>query len=251
MVADMIRRGQLTEAEARYHPNRSVITRALGTDPNMTADTYELDAEPGDRLLLCSDGLTGMLEDGAIAEMLGGYRDPQTAAHTLIDAANNAGGHDNISVVIVDIEGEGTSRAGSSVDASGARAGRGWLAVIGWLLLFGLIVGGVGYASYRYAKSRAFLAASRPQAATASQTGAAASVIDVYRGVPGRFAGLTLSWLSEETTIDVGLLPPADQARLAEKITVANLEDARALVARFRTIAEERQRSTTSTPGSF
>ena len=249
MVADMIRRGQLTEAEARYHPNRSVITRALGTDPNMAADTYELDAEPGDRLLLCSDGLTGMLEDGAIAEMLGGYRDPQAAARTLIDAANDAGGHDNVSVVIVDIEGEGSSRAGASVDAKGARAGRGWLAVIGWLLLFGLIVGGVAYSSYRYAESRAFLASAPPS--TSAGSPGPASVIDVYRGVPGSFAGLTLSWLSQETTIDVALLPPADQARLAEKITVANLDDALTLLAKYRTIAEERQRTTTSTPGSF
>ncbi len=73
MVADMIRRGQLTEADARVHPNRSVITRALGTDSNMVADTYEIDANTGDRLLLCSDGLTGMLEDSRIAELLGGY----------------------------------------------------------------------------------------------------------------------------------------------------------------------------------
>ena len=250
MVADMIRRGQLTEAESRYHPNRSVITRALGTDSNMTADTYELDAEPGDRLLLCSDGLTGMLEDGAIAEMLGGYRDPQTAARTLIAAANDAGGHDNVSVVIVDIEGEGSSRAGAAVDAKGARAGRGWLAVIGWLLLFGLIVGGVAYTSYRYAQSRAFLA-SAPPTTTAGSLSAPTSVVDVYQGVPGSFAGLTLSWLSQETTVDVALLPPADQARLAEKITLANLDDALTLLAKYRAIAEERQRNTTSTPGSF
>ena len=252
MVADMIRRGQLTEAEARYHPNRSVITRALGTDPNMTADTYELDAESGDRLLLCSDGLTGMLEDAAIAEMLGGYRDPQTAARTLIDAANDAGGHDNISVVIVDIEGEGTSRAGSTVDASGARAGRGWLAVIGWLLLFGLIVGGIAYGSYRYAETRAFLMSSAPMTSDVSATGTPpTSVIYVYRGVPGSFAGLSLSWLSEETTVDVGLLPPADQARLTEKITVGDLTEAESLVTKYRSIAEGRQLDTTSTPGTF
>ena len=97
MVADMIRRGQLTEAESRYHPNRSVITRALGTDVNMLADTYDLEAAPGDRLLLCSDGLTGMLEDGMIAEILAEHRAPEAAAHALVDAANDAGGHDNIS----------------------------------------------------------------------------------------------------------------------------------------------------------
>ena len=123
MVADMIRRGQLTEAESRYHPNRSVITRALGTDPNMSADTYEVDAEPGDRLLLCSDGLTAMLEDGAIGEALAAYRDPAIAARMLVDAANDAGGHDNISVVVVDIEGDGSrARAPPSTRAAPAPA---------------------------------------------------------------------------------------------------------------------------------
>jgi serine/threonine protein phosphatase PrpC len=124
MVADMIRRGQLTEAEARYHPNRSVITRALGTDPNMLADTYELDASPGDRLLLCSDGLTSMLEDGMIAEILTEYRTPDTAAHMLVDSANDAGGHDNVSVIVIDIEGAGNPR-GSLIDAAGAEVAAG------------------------------------------------------------------------------------------------------------------------------
>ena len=244
MVADMIRRGQLTEAEARYHPNRSVITRALGTDPNMIADTYEIDAEPGDRLLLCSDGLTGMLEDAAIAEMLGGPRDPATAARTLIDAANDAGGHDNISVIIVDIEGVGTSRAGATVDAKGARAGRGILAVIGWLLLFALIVGGIGYGSYRYAISRAFLV-SEPASSGASELPGAdnPTVVVVYTGVPGSFANLAWNTRSQETTIDVTLLSPAEQARLAETIPLATLDEASQLVEKLRGTAEARLRT--------
>lgn len=243
MVADMIRRGQLTEAEARYHPNRSVITRALGTDPNMIADTYEVEADSGDRLLLCSDGLTGMLEDAAIAEMLGGYRDPTIAARTLIDAANDAGGHDNISVVIVDIEGDGSARAGASVDASGARAGRGWLAVIGWLLLFTLIVGGIGVGSYRYAQSRAFVTSETSAPGPSKYNAAPVTTVVVYRGVPGSFANLAWNWRSEVTTIDVMLLSPAEQARLAQKITVASMADADALVAQLRATAEEKLRS--------
>ncbi len=253
MVADMIRRGQLTEAEARYHPNRSVITRALGTDPNMVADTYEVDADSGDRLLLCSDGLTGMLEDAAIAEMLGGYRDPMIAARTLIDAANDAGGHDNISVVIVDIEGDGSARAGATVDASGARAGRGLLAVIGWLLLFALIVSGIGYGSYHYAQSRAFVTSETATPTTPAPDGSTAPIttVVIYRGVPGTFAGLTWNWRAGETTINVTLLSPAEQARLAQKITVANMTEADALVAELRATAEEKLRSQqpSMTPG--
>jgi protein phosphatase len=200
MVADMIRRGQLTEAESRYHPNRSVITRALGTDPNMLADTYELDASPGDRLLLCSDGLTGMLEDGLICEILEQYRSPDAAARMLIDSANDAGGHDNISVVIVDIEGAGAPR-GSLIDAAGARSGRGWLAVIGWVLLFALAVAGASYGAYTYARSRAYFAVQGD------------SVL-VYQGVPGAFAGIKLTWPLGDTGIRFGALPTDVQAKL-------------------------------------
>lgn len=214
MVADMIRRGQLTEAESRYHPNRSVITRALGTDPNMLADPYEFDAEPGDRLLLCSDGLTAMLEDGAIAEALAAYHDPAIAARMLVDAANDAGGHDNISIVIIDIEGEG-SRAGSTVDASGARAGRGILAVIGWVLLLALIVGGVAYGSYAYARKQAFLQAS------------ADGIVYVYQGVPGQIGSLKLQWLVEPTTISVSTVPLADQQALRDGMRFDSLDAAR------------------------
>jgi serine/threonine protein phosphatase PrpC len=201
MVADMIRRGQLTEAEARYHPNRSVITRALGTDPNMFADTYEFEAEPGDRLLLCSDGLTGMIEDGMIAEILEQYRTPDVAARMLIDAANDAGGHDNISVVVIDIEGSG-SRKGSLIDASGARSGRGMLALVGWLLLFALAVGGACYGAYAYAKSRAYFAVEN-------------NTVTAYEGVPGSFAGLKLTWRLGSTGIRYDALPTELQARLS------------------------------------
>jgi serine/threonine protein phosphatase PrpC len=103
MVADLVRRGEITEQESRVHPNRSIITRALGSEANMEADVLEVEASEGDRLLLCSDGLTGMLDDAAIARILGQYRDPEVTAHALVAAANEGGGQDNISVVIVDI----------------------------------------------------------------------------------------------------------------------------------------------------
>jgi serine/threonine protein phosphatase PrpC len=200
MVADMIRRGQLTEAEARYHPNRSVITRALGTDPNMLADTYELDASPGDRLLLCSDGLTSMLEDGMIAEILTEYRTPDTAAHMLVDSANDAGGHDNVSVIVIDIEGVGNPR-GSLIDAAGARRGRGWLAIVGWLLLFALAVGGASFGAYRYAQSRGYFTVE-------------GDTVMAYQGVPGSFAGIKLTWPLGDTGVRFSRLPTDLQARL-------------------------------------
>ena len=201
MVADMIRRGQLTEAESRYHPNRSVITRALGTDPNMLADTYELDADPGDRLLLCSDGLTSMLEDGLICEILAQHSPPDVAARLLVDAANDAGGHDNVSVVVIDIEGGGGTPRGSLVDASGNRSGRGWMAVVGWVLLFAVIVGTIGYGVYTYARTRAYFVVQNGQ-------------IYAYQGVSGTFAGFSLSWPIASTGIDANSLPADMQAKL-------------------------------------
>ena len=105
LMADMIEQGQITPAEARVHPNRSLITRALGNDPDMFADEYEIDIEEGDRLLLCSDGLSGMLTDDLLAGFLNEIQDPQECADKLIEQANSHGGLDNITVIVVDMKG--------------------------------------------------------------------------------------------------------------------------------------------------
>lgn len=105
LVADMIDAGQLTEEEARVHPQRSVITRALGSDPTTQPDLYEINVEAGDRLLLCSDGLSGMVSDQDIEEVMHSTRDPQRCANTLVDEAIAAGGHDNVTAIVVDIVG--------------------------------------------------------------------------------------------------------------------------------------------------
>ena len=106
LVAMMVEAGQLTPEEARVHPRRSVITRALGTDPSTKPDLYEIDVEAGDRLLLCSDGLYGMVEDPAIQAIMTRTADPQRCASQLVNEAIAAGGNDNVTVVVVDIEGK-------------------------------------------------------------------------------------------------------------------------------------------------
>lgn len=105
LMADMIEAGQLTEAEARVHPNRSVITRAIGSDPHMQPDLYELNVETGDRLLLCSDGICGMIEDHEIASIMRQAPSAQSCADQLVEAALAAGGFDNATAVVVDVEG--------------------------------------------------------------------------------------------------------------------------------------------------
>jgi serine/threonine protein phosphatase PrpC len=102
LVAEMVASGELRPEEVATHPFRSVITRALGLESVVSVDLVQRDLLPGDRFLLCSDGLTTMLEDPQIAALLAGRDGPAVAA-ALVEAANRAGGFDNTSVVVVDV----------------------------------------------------------------------------------------------------------------------------------------------------
>jgi PPM family protein phosphatase len=104
LVAELVRRGELSPQEAEIHPQRSVITRALGTDPDVDVDAFSIEAEPGDVYLICSDGLSDMVGAEDIEEIVRRYRDDlKQAAKALIQAANRAGGDDNITAVVFDI----------------------------------------------------------------------------------------------------------------------------------------------------
>ena len=106
-VADLVSAGQLTEAEARTHPQRHIVTRALGIEPGVEIDTWLMDLSIGDRYLLCSDGLFGEVPDSTIASLLAEVDDPQQVADLLVGTANAMGGHDNVTVIVIDIvEGE-------------------------------------------------------------------------------------------------------------------------------------------------
>jgi serine/threonine protein phosphatase PrpC len=104
LVADLMRSGRLTPEEAETHPQRSVITRALGTDPDVDVDTSAVDAEPGDIFLLCSDGLTTMVGDEEILRALAESETLEDAARALVRAANRRGGEDNITIVLFQVE---------------------------------------------------------------------------------------------------------------------------------------------------
>jgi PPM family protein phosphatase len=99
LVAELVRGGKLSPEEAEHHPQRSVITRALGTDPDVDVDVFTITPEEGDVFLLCSDGLTTMVSDEAILRVLAEQRDLERAAKELVRLANHAGGEDNITVV--------------------------------------------------------------------------------------------------------------------------------------------------------
>lgn len=102
-VQQQVDAGQLTESQARVHPFSSILTRALGTSIHVDVDALEVALRPGDLLLLCSDGLTAMLEDDEIRSLLASAAPPAALATRLIDAANARGGVDNITVVLVRI----------------------------------------------------------------------------------------------------------------------------------------------------
>ena len=108
LVGELVRSGRLSTEEAEHHPHRSVITRAVGTEPTVEVETLTVVAMPGDLYLICSDGLTDIVRDEQIAELIRvADNDPDAAAEALVAAANRAGGIDNITVVLFEmIEGE-------------------------------------------------------------------------------------------------------------------------------------------------
>src|SRR5436305_2236215 len=108
LVNELLKSGKLSPQEAELHPQRSVITRAVGTDPDVDVETYPVEARPGDLFILCSDGLTDMVGEAEILELLERNRDDlDRAARALVQAANRGGGEDNITVVAFEIAADG------------------------------------------------------------------------------------------------------------------------------------------------
>jgi PPM family protein phosphatase len=130
LVEEMRRKGQLTDAQAEDHPQRSIITRALGPEPEVEVDLQTVPAQPGDVFLICSDGLTTMLDDEHIARILARASSMEAAVRTLVDEANRAGGRDNITVLAfrlgdasrAPVREEGATLIGPSAEEAGLTA---------------------------------------------------------------------------------------------------------------------------------
>jgi protein phosphatase len=111
LVAELVRTGRLSPEEAETHPQRSVITRAIGTDPDVDVDVFSVEARPGDLFLICSDGLTSMVDDQTILEAVESHRSNlHEAAKALVNAANRGGGEDNITVVFFEVVDEAAQK---------------------------------------------------------------------------------------------------------------------------------------------
>jgi serine/threonine protein phosphatase PrpC len=103
VAEELVARGELSEAEAQYHPHRHILTRALGVSPAVDVDIWELEPQVGDRYLLCSDGLSNEVSAHRIETLLSTTADPQDASEALVHEANRAGGNDNITAVVLDV----------------------------------------------------------------------------------------------------------------------------------------------------
>ena len=175
LVEELRRQGKLTEEQAEDHPQRSIITRALGPEAAVDVDTFTRQARPDDVFLLCSDGLTTMVKDSRIAELIAETEHLDALVRALVEEANQAGGRDNITVVAFSLEGvtdiapddPGATLIGPSADDTGMsaeriraaaarrqgaegaaeRSGRGWRTGAKVLAVL-LILAGIGYGAY-------------------------------------------------------------------------------------------------------
>ncbi len=227
LMADMIEAGQLTEAEARVHPNRSVITRAIGSDPHMQPDIYELNVATGDRILLCSDGICGMIEDQEIATVMGGSETAQVCADNLVAAALSAGGYDNATAIVIDVEGFRVVR-----ERKAKRKGKIWAAflIVCVLAIFAI----AGVTGYQYVNNSAYLI---------NQDGKVA----VYRGLQDELLGIPLSNLERVTDVDVSKLQPSVAERLNKGISVGSMEEAEETIASYEDEISRQAASTSTT----
>ena len=214
LMADMIEAGQLTPEEARTHPQRSVITRALGSDPNTRPDIYEINIETGDRLMVCSDGLSSMVRDEDIEKTMQRVRDPQRCASQLVNEAIAAGGHDNVTVIVTDVAGFAEKR-----ERKAAR--KTVRAVVLVFLLLAAILGGTAWGVNKWLTTVAYL-------------GVEDGKVAIYQGRPWEIAGFSLSEHLETTDISTDKLQPNTVEHLQEGISCDSVDAAQDLVSKYR-----------------
>ena len=211
-VEELVDAGEITADEARVHPNRSVITRALGSDPYMYADHFQLNVEEGDRLILCSDGLSSMIPDGDIETIATQSSTAQICTDNLVDAALAAGGSDNVTVIVIDVVDDG--HLAKLVSKRRRIVAIGLVALIALVLLAGIV-------TFVSVTNSVYL-------------GVKDEAVAIYKGVPNRRFGLKLSWLEDETSVLLEDLPEDTQNRLSQGIPQESLEDAEEAIENYR-----------------
>jgi PPM family protein phosphatase len=252
LVQELVDDGRLSPEDAERHPQRSVITRALGIDPEVEFDLFTYKLQVGDRLLLCSDGLSDVVEPTQIRKVLLRVRNAHRAAQELVTVANEQGGPDNITVIVIDAVDDsavlddvdeattGDLTAGSAIGALPAVAGdgdataarRGGRAAraaedrslamhrrLQRVLIAGIVVLAVA----------ALLVAGRSFLLSRYWVGFDGDSVAVFQGVPGDVAGLRFSRLVERSPVSRAQVPAAYAARLEDGVQADDLEDARGI----------------------
>lgn len=237
LMADLIEAGQITPEEARVHPNRSVITRAIGSDIHMRPDIYELNVDAGDRILLCSDGLSSMISNNAIESIMRRQSDAQHCADELVTAALENGGADNVTVVVADVPGFSEVREKK-------RAHKSRVFYIGLAIALVAVIFAAGFGGYAFISNSTYLIEENGK-------------VSVYRGTPDDFMGIKLSTLDHTTNVDVDKLQPGVANRIKEGMSVSSIDEANSLIAgyeeeiaRGEAEAQQAQTATTAQPAN-
>jgi serine/threonine protein phosphatase PrpC len=254
LVQELVDDGRLSPEDAERHPQRSVITRALGIDPEVEFDLFTYKLQVGDRLLLCSDGLSDVVEPAQIRKVLLRVPSAQRAARELVTVANEQGGPDNITVIVVDAVDEAMAEApeagGDTTGDLAAGSATGALPVLdaGDDTARGR---GRGGRAARAAKDRslamhrrlqrflvagivvlalaALLVAGRSFLFSRYWVGFDGDAVAVFQGVPGNVAGLRFSRLVERSPVSRAQVPAGYVARLEDGVTADDLADARSI----------------------
>lgn len=227
-VEELVDAGKITADEARTHPSRSIITRALGSDPDMYADHFTLDVERGDRIIVCSDGLSSMVPDNVIEALAVSSATPRECVDSLVVAALSEGGHDNVTVVVVDVVSDGREEARRHARNK---------AILGWLIaVFSLfVVVAIGFTLILN---------------NSWYIGAHEGTVGIYHGIRGSLAGIPLSRLEESTAVSLAKLPEATQRQLASGISVSSTDEAHKTVQAYEEqIAKEQQKAQITASG--
>ena len=228
-VQELLTEGYISTEEARVHPRRNIVTRALGIEGDVNADSWVLPMLVGDRYLICSDGLVDEVDDEHIAELLRQTADPQAAANRLVAAANDNGGRDNVTVIVVDVVDEQVAAVVPSVTPPSPKRSKGSLVAIAAavLVLLTVSVGALGW----YARGGYFVGF--------DGNGDDATLV-VFKGRPQR-----ILWFSPTVHFDAQVVRADVFPALADDIddnpTYSSPARAKAYVESIRNVVEEQR----------
>lgn len=275
LVASLVRQGRITAEEAENHPQRNILTRALGIDEAVAVDSWEVEPVAGDRFLICSDGLFNEVDENRIVATLRRFEDPGDAARELVRLANDGGGRDNITAVVVDVVAAtdaAPTPAADEVDDDGTILQPGlsqeipvprdptaevpvieedpaadeprsrrltWRVAafaVALLLLIALVVGALGW----YATNTYFVAIADEQ-------------VTIFKGRPGGFLWFDPT-VEQVTEIPLAEVPAAELAELEDGVDQATLSDAENYVENLQdqidALAGDDEPTTTTTPST-